>query len=287
MSVFQITNNIEEKKQQLIDVQSKVVEYEILSDKPIVSPLFELKNNFVENNSLELFSQNNINKNNNNCSRKEINAFYSKIKYIRKKYNIKKSRKNHIDSLVKKAKSKFLKSIYEGLKYCLNSYINRLPQKFIINTKIEYNKRYLNLTVEEIYTEFKLLPTLDVIIESNMVQKDKKDLLYVLMKTKLKDIYKLYIISDLYKYEKRKIEKKSGKGVAQLYDFVATNICEYFLYNKGNHRNNCFNNLSKKFIKKNNNDTSTKKIKFINKKNFFVKFNILKIENNSVVCNNK
>ena len=32
MSVFQITNNIEEKKQQLIDVQSKVIEYEILSD---------------------------------------------------------------------------------------------------------------------------------------------------------------------------------------------------------------------------------------------------------------
>ena len=284
MSIFQMGHNIEEKKQQLIDVQSKVVEYEILSENQIITPLFESKNNYIENNSPELFPQNIIAQNNKNCSRKEINAFYSKIKYIRKKYNIKKSRKNHIDSLVKKAKSKFLKSIYEGLKYCLNSYINRLPQKFIINTKIEYNKRYLNLTVEEIYTEFKLLPALDVIIENNMVQKDKKDLLFLLMKTKLKDIYKLYIISDLYRYEKRKIEKKSGKGVAQLYDFVATNICEYFLFNKGNHRNNCFNNISKKFKRKNN-DSSNKEIKFINKKNIFVKFNILKIENNSVVCN--
>ena len=281
MSVFQITNNIEEKKQQLIDVQSKVVEYEILSDKPIISPLFELKNNFIENNSLELFSQNNINKNNNNCSRKEINAFYSKIKYIRKKYNIKKSRKNHIDSLVKKAKSKFLKGIYEGLKFCLNSYINRLPQKFIINTKIEYNKKYLNLIVEEIYSEFKLLPTYDVMIENNMAQKDKKDLLYLLMKTKLKDIYKLYLISDLHTYEKNKIEKKSGKGVAQLYDFVATNICEYFLLNKGNHRKSCAN---KKFTKKNYNDGTSKKTKFVNNKNIYVKFNILKIENNSFVC---
>ena len=42
-------------------------------------------------------------------SGKEIYTFYSKIKYIKRKYNINKSRKNHIDSLVKKAKSKFLK----------------------------------------------------------------------------------------------------------------------------------------------------------------------------------
>ena len=239
-----------EKKLQKLDVQSRVIEHQFLSEKQIY-PNFEFNNTFFENNNQEIFSQNFIENPKKNCSRKEINGFYSKIKFLRKKYNIKKSRKNHIDSLVKKAKSKFLKGIYEGLKYCLNSYINRLPQKFIINTKIEYNKKYLNLTVEEIYSEFKLLPTLDVMIESNMVQKDKKDLLYLLMKTKLKDIYKLYISSDLYLYEKKKIEKKSGPGVAQLYDFVATNICEYFLLNKGNHRNNN-SNINKKFIKKNN-----------------------------------
>ena len=63
---------------------------------------------------------------------KEINTFYSKIKYIRKKYNINKSRKNHIDSLVKKAKSKFLKAIYDCLKFCLHySYLNRLSKKFL------------------------------------------------------------------------------------------------------------------------------------------------------------
>ena len=280
MSVFQVSRN--EKKESFINIQSKVVEYQVLSEKPLY-PIFEFKNNFIENNAPELFSQNIIEQPKKKCSRKEINSFYSRIKYIRKKYNIKKSRKNHIDSLVKKAKSKFLKGIYEGLKYCLNSYINRLPQKFIINTKIEYNKKYLNLTVEEIYSEFKLLPTLDIMIESNMVQKDKKDLLYLLMKTKLKDIYKLYINSDLYLYEKRKIEKKAGIGVAQLYDFVATNICEYFLLNKGNHRNN-YSNINKKFSKSNN-DYSCKKMKIINNKNIYVIFIILKIENNPVVYN--
>ena len=284
MSIFQLPEKEEEKKKPILDVQSKVCELQFISEKTTY-PLFEFKNCFLENNCKELFSQNIIEQPKKNCSRKEINAFYSKIKYIRKKYNIKKSRKNHIDSLVKKAKSKFLKGIYEGLKYCLNSYINRLPQKFIINTKIEYNKKYLNLTVEEIYSEFKLLPTLDVMIESNMVQKDKKDLLYLLMKTKLKDIYKLYIISDLYLYEKKKIEKKSGYGVAQLYDFVATNICEYFLLNKGNHRNK-FNNIHKKFTKKNTNinEYENRKMNVINNKNIFVKFNILKIDNDSILC---
>ena len=281
MSVFQLARN--NKKESLIDIQSKVVEFQVISETPLY-PSFEHKNTIIENISSELFSQNIIEQPKKKCSRKEINGFYSRIKYIRKKYNIKKSRKYHIDSLVKKAKSKFLKGIYEGLKFCLNSYINRLPQKFIINTKIEYNKKYLNKTLEEIYTEFKLLPTLDIIIESNMVQKDKKDLLYLLMKTKLKDIYRLYINSDLYLYEKKKIEKKSGIGVAQLYDFVATNICEYFLLNKGNHRTN-FSNINKKFTKNNNNNCSNKTMQVINNKNIFVKFNILKIGNNPVIYN--
>ena len=283
MSAFQTIKIEEEKNKRILDVQSKVIEHQIISEKPN-NTIFK-KNNTINENNKEIYSTNINEYPKKPSSRKEINVFYSKIKFIRKKYNIKKSRKNHIDSLVKKAKSKFLKGIYEGLKYCLNSYINRLPQKFIINTKIEYNKKYLNMTVEDIYSEFKLLPTVDVMIENNMVQKDKKDLLYLLMKTKLKEIYKLYICSDLYLYEKRKIEKKSGLDVALLYDFVATNLCEYFLLNKGNHRKNSIK-INKKFSKKSNNDFCGNKMNIINNKNIFVKFNILKIENSSVVNNN-
>ena len=90
------------------------------------------------------------------------------------------------------------------------------------------------MTIEDIYSEFKLLPADDVMIENNMVQKDKKELLYLLMKIKLKDIYKLYICSDLYLFKKRKIERKSGIDVTFLYDFIATHLCEYFFLNKGN-----------------------------------------------------
>ena len=231
-------------------------------------------------------------------SRKEINIFYSKIKYIRKKYNIKKSRKNHIDSLVKKAKSKFLKAIFESLKFCLHSCnLSRLPQKFIINTRIEYNKTILNKTVEEIYTEFNLLPTFETLIENHMAYKNKQDMLYSLMKSKLKDIYKYYISSNLYIMDKKKIESKSGQSVVKLYDYVAVNICEYFLLNKGNDkrlnrwRNN--KNIKKVFFKKkrfeihksvtksaNNNKYEDNKDNNINNnKNTSIKFNILKLEN--------
>ena len=104
-----------------VGIQSKVVEYQILSNSS--NSFFEFKNAFVGNYSQEFFPKNIIEQPQKKSSRREIIEFYSKIKYIRKKYNIKKSRKNHIDSLVKKAKSKFLKGIYEGLKFCLNSYI--------------------------------------------------------------------------------------------------------------------------------------------------------------------
>ena len=57
MSVFQITLNEKEKKTPIFDIESKVVDYQILSKKP-VSQLFEYKNNFIENNSPELFSSN-------------------------------------------------------------------------------------------------------------------------------------------------------------------------------------------------------------------------------------
>ena len=228
---------------------------------------------------------------------KEMNIFYSKIKYIRKKYNINKSRKNHIDSLVKKAKSKFLKAIYESLKYCLHSCnLNRFPQNFIINTRIEYNKKVFNKTVEELYTEFKLLPTYETLLQNNMIYKNKKEFLYILMKSKLKDIYKYYISSDLYTLDKQRIESKSGEGIAKLYDFIATNICEYFLLNKGNHRRfNLMKSNDKKLnIKKNRFRIKKNFTKFINKnsvnninknENITIKFNIIKFDDNSIFQN--
>ena len=264
MSIFKIIKNNSELFSTMLDTKANV------SDN----------SNIFNTNTQSMFLSKNIEKNVQNFnttqksySRKDINIFYSKIKLIRKKYSIKKSRKNNIDSLVKKVKSKFLKAIYECLKFCLNSFINRLPQRFIINTKIDYNKKFLCKTLEEIYIEFKLLPNYETLLEKNMIQKGKEHFLYILYKSKVKDIYKEYLKSDFYSNEKYEIEKKNGFGVAKLYDFVAMNICEYFLFNKGNDKRI---SLSHHKNKEKNSFGGAHKI--VNN-NFFVKFNILKIDN--------
>ena len=300
MSLFKVSKtNSELVPSSALDTQCSVIEEENIlnsQSKPLCKNL--------GSNDIELIISNKDNEAPaKTYSRKEINIFYSKIKLIRKKYNIKKSRKNHIDSLVKKAKSKFLKAIYECLKYCLHSCnLSRLPQKFIINTRIEYNKKVLNKTVEEIYTGFKLLPTYETLMQNNQVYKNRQEFLYSLMKTKLKDIYKYYISSNLYTIDKKRIESKSGEGVVKLYDFVATNICEYFLLNKGNDkrlnrwRNN--GNAKKLFVKKkrfeiqkkvenNNNNSSINNININNNKNIYIKFNILKLDNNNINTKSK
>ena len=300
MSLFKVSKtNSELVPSSALDTQCSVIEEENIlnsQSKPLCKNL--------GGNDIELIISNKDNEAPaKTYSRKEINIFYSKIKLIRKKYNIKKSRKNHIDSLVKKAKSKFLKAIYECLKYCLHSCnLSRLPQKFIINTRIEYNKKILNKTVEEIYTGFKLLPTYETLMQNNQVYKNRQEFLYSLMKTKLKDIYKYYISSNLYTIDKKRIESKSGEGVVKLYDFVATNICEYFLLNKGNDkrlnrwRNN--GNAKKLFVKKkrfeiqkkvenNNNNNSINNININNNKNIYIKFNILKLDNNNINTKSK
>ena len=291
MSLFKISKaNAELTPSSVLETQSSLIEEENILNHQNRVP----SNNSEENNLIiPLKSEDSLIK---PFSRKEINIFYSKIKDIRKKYNIKKSRKNHIDSLVKKAKSKFLKAIYDCLKFCIHSCnLSRLPQKFIINTRIEYNKKVLNKTVEEIYTEFKLMPTYETLLQNNMVYKNRKEFLYSLMKTKLKEIYKYYITSDLYMMDKKRIESKSGEGVAILYDFVATNICEYFLLNKGNDKRLNrwrINGFTKKIIFKKKKFEILKKcpktIKINNNandniynKNINIKFNILKYDDNS------
>ena len=91
---------------------------------------------------------NNINNNNyildfNFSIPKELkNNFQGIFAYIKKKFQIKFSRKSHIDSLLKKCKGKFFKTIHEIMNMSLNIIVKRLPQKFITNITIEYNQKY-------------------------------------------------------------------------------------------------------------------------------------------------
>ena len=190
----------------------------------------------------------------------KIISLYSTFKYLKEKYGLNNKRKNRIDCIIKKVKTKYINAIHDSIKYCVNLYIHRLPQYFITNIKIEYNKIYLNKTVEQIYTEFKILPSLNELIEKNLIKKGKKELLIILMNSSLKDIYKYYLSSGLYKYDRMYIKNKEGEKVAKLYDYISQNICQYFLYNKGNKKKN---NVNKNEIV-NKNLYEKKNINFIN-----------------------
>ena len=183
----------------------------------------------------------------------EIISLYSTFKYIKEKYNIKNSRKNRIDCIIKKVKTKYMNAIHEAIKYCVNIKMNKLPQNFITNIKIEYNKMFLNKTVEEIYTEFNIIPSLNELINKNLIKNGKKELLIKLMNSSLKDTYQFYLNSNLYKYHRMCIIKKEGENSVKLYDYVAQNICKYFIYNKGNKSNYKNNNLT---VSNNNNNNN-------------------------------
>ena len=201
-------------------------------------------NELIENtnNNLNMINIRNNSENviNNDCNenvniidenKSKIIFFYSQYKYLCYKHGVENIRKNRIDIIMKKVKIKIFKAIHEILKFCLNiHHINRLPQNFIINIRIEFNKKYLEKTIEEIYLEFSILPSLEEMKEKNYINKDKMDIFTIFIKSKLKDIIKVYLLSELFILDKKNLEKKSGINDAILFDFVANNICNYFLY---------------------------------------------------------
>lgn len=211
----------------------------------------------------------------------KIILFYSKFKYLRKKYGLENIRKTQIDSLAKKVKSKFILSLHEIMRQSLNLFITRLPQTFITNIKIDFNKNYLNKTIEEIYTEFKIVPPLKEIMEKNLFRRGKNLLVKYLFQTQLKDIYRIYLSSRLYKYHKERVKIKEGINASKLYDYVANNIIQYFLFNKGNKSKNkrkkkTFSIKNNRISDKSNNNKNDEK-KLINNKG---------TENSNIICNN-
>ena len=130
-------------------------------------------------------------------------TFQNIYTYIKKKFQIRLSRKSQIDSLLKKAKSKFFKAINDVMNICINVTVNRLPQSFITNITIEYNQIYLNRNVIELYKEFKLLPDFDSLIEQNLIKFDKKEIFHEFYCISLLQLYNMYIESKRFTREKK------------------------------------------------------------------------------------
>ena len=78
--------------------------------------------------------------------------------------------------------------------------------------------------------EFSILPPIKEILENKMIKKEKTEILILFMNSSLIDIIKIYLSSNLFVYDKKKLQRKSGINDVILFDFVANNICDYFQY---------------------------------------------------------
>ena len=163
-----------------------------------------------------------------------LNNFHEIFLSIRRKLHIKHSRKSEVDSLLKKAKCKFFQTVHNIMKYCLNITVNRLPQVFITNINIEYNRNYLEKTIIQIYNEFDLIQKVKIIdeIDNDIIRIKDKELFKIFSKYKIYELYEEYIESQCYKKDIDKVKDKNGKNIGILYEFVSKNFIYYYMNNK-------------------------------------------------------
>ena len=164
----------------------------------------------------------------NNNNQNHIFSFQKYFSILRKKLQINLSRKNNIDSLLKKVKGKFFKSINNCIKECLNIKIKKLPQKFITNITIKYNQKYLDKNVLDIYNEFHILPK----DYEKFMKNNKKEYFKILISYNLKELFSIFLESDRYKIELKTIEKNFGKKNGILFEFVSKNFINYYINSK-------------------------------------------------------
>ena len=140
--------------------------------------------------------------------------------------------------MIKKSKGKFFRAIYEGIKLWLNLRVYHLPQEFITNITIEYNKKYLNKKIIDIYNEFNLLPTIKEIMEKKLYKNGKFEIFKEIVSYDYITLYDIYTKSNRFKRDIDSIKIDEGKRIAVLYEFVAKNFCVYYLDRKEQKKKN-------------------------------------------------
>ena len=195
----------------------------------------------------------------------KIYSFQSIFSYIKKKLQIKNSRKFHIDSILKKCKGKFFKTINDCFQKCINLEIKRLPQAFITNITISYNKFFMDKTLIEVYKYFNIIND-DMInsFEKNYINKEKEELFKCLCKSTINDLYNSYLESRVHQREINFVSVQEGKRFAYLYQFISDNFISYYKNNKPNKKRNIIKASKEKgnkfIIEKKNKDNILKNI---------------------------
>ena len=143
-------------------------------------------------------------------------------------------RKTKIDSILKKCKSKFFRAVQDSIKKLTNdlSQINRLPQYFITNININYNKGFMNKTIFEIYHSLNLVnQEKDFFVG---ISKDNNNKLKSILNSTYSDLFDLYIQSNRFKEDCDIIREKEGEKFEILYRYVSKIFIKYYSLSKGN-----------------------------------------------------
>ena len=182
-----------------------------------------------------------------NMKPKTFQGFFT---FLRKSLQIKYKRRFHIDSILKKCKGRFFKAINDCLRLCVKITIKRLPQSYITNISIDYNKQFLDFTLIDLYNYFNLLPfSMEIKLEKNYYIKGKENFFKYILLSNVKTLYSEYIQSKRYKKEIELIKKQKGSKIGYLYEFVAQNFISYYSYSKPHIR-------KRKISDKNNNNNN-------------------------------
>ena len=206
-------------------------------------------------------------------------SFQGQFTFLRKSLKIKYTRSIHIDSILKKCKGKFFKAVNDCLKKCLKINIKKLPQSYITNISIEYNKKYLDFTIKDLYTFFKLTPySMEVILQKDYCLKGKEKFFKYIYLSKISDLYLEYLQSKRYKKECEIMKKQKGIKSIFLHQFVAENFINYYSYSKPHIRK-----LKKIYSKKSSIENNGKNdINFTSEtkeNDTKIKFNIINVKN--------
>jgi len=143
-------------------------------------------------------------------------------------------RKTQIDSLLKKCKSKCFKSVHKALKKCLNYKLERIPQDFITNIKIEFNKTFMEKTILQVYQYYGLLLDYEELLKNSNIKEEKRNYLKQFVNLTFKDAYDIYISSNQYLKDYDRIIEKEGRSFAVLFDYIARIFVQYYTLSKGN-----------------------------------------------------
>lgn len=183
-------------------------------------------------------------------------SFNSIYNFIKKKHQIRNSRKYNSDSLLKKVKGKFFKEVNDCLQKCLSIKIHRLPQCFITNITIDYNKFFLDKNLFFIYKYFEILPEnqdIEELIKNGKCRKGNENLLRYLCYSNIVELYDNYVESNIYKREVEFIKKTEGRKACMLFQFVSENFALYYINCKSpTHSNKIINNIDINKAEENN-----------------------------------